>query len=48
MKLNTWLRPLWSVISRAVKLKLHEMVDSVDEQEITRFKMKLHDRIERL
>lgn len=48
MKLDGWLRPLWGIVARTVKQRLHELVDSIDETSLRRFKLTLHDRIEKL
>ncbi len=48
MKLDAWIRPVWALISSAVKKRLHELVDSIDETELRRFRQALHTRIDRL
>ncbi len=48
MRLGMLTRPLWAILARAVKERLHRLVDSIDEQELSEFKARLHERIERL
>jgi len=43
-----WLRPLWAIVARSVKKRLHELVDSITETRVERFKLALHEQIERL
>ncbi len=48
MRLSMWLAPLWTLLAGAVKSQLHRLVDAIDEQDVVAFKMRLHERIERL
>lgn len=48
MKLNGWLAFAWPMIAREVKRRLHQLVDSIDEVEISLFKRLLHEQIDRL
>ncbi len=48
MRLGMLARPLWAVLARAVKERLHKLVDSIDEEDLSEFKARLHERIERL
>lgn len=48
MKIDSWLKPFWSIVARVVKQRLHEIVDSIAESDVERFKAQLHARIEKL
>ncbi|MCC6483817.1 MAG: hypothetical protein IT209_03130 [Armatimonadetes bacterium] len=43
-----WLTPLWAVVRSAVRRRLHELVDSVDEEDVERFRERLHTCIDLL
>lgn len=48
MKISGWLKPLWGLLAGVVKAQLHALVESVDESDIFRFKLRLHEKIDRL
>jgi len=48
MNLARWLKPFWAVARSAVRKRLHEIVDSVDETDVERFRERLHTCIDLL
>lgn len=43
-----WLTPLWAILRSTVRRRLHEIVDGVDEEDVERFRERLHACIDLL
>lgn len=47
MNISSWLKPFWVIVRSAVKWRLHQLVDEIDETSVSTFKLVLHERINR-